>query len=63
MQGTAADIIKLAMIKVDDWLSDKSTEVKMIMQVHDELVFEIQQDKVDYYKKELSLLMTSAAKL
>ena len=41
MQGTAADIIKLAMIAVDDWLTDSAIDAKMIMQVHDELVFEV----------------------
>jgi DNA polymerase-1 len=44
MQGTAADIIKLAMIAVDDWLTDSETDAKMIMQVHDELVFEVADD-------------------
>ncbi|MFT6406684.1 MAG: DNA polymerase-1 [Arenicella sp.] len=42
MQGTAADIIKLAMISVDSWLSDRS-DIKMVMQVHDELVFEVEE--------------------
>ena len=41
MQGTAADIIKLAMIEVHQWLSDCTVDAKMIMQVHDELVFEV----------------------
>jgi DNA polymerase-1 len=41
MQGTAAYIIKLAMIAVDDWLTDSAIDAKMIMQVHDELVFEV----------------------
>lgn len=41
MQGTAADIIKLAMIDVDAWLTDTALDAKMIMQVHDELVFEV----------------------
>jgi DNA polymerase-1 len=41
MQGTAADIIKLAMIAVQDWLSDSELDARMIMQVHDELVFEV----------------------
>jgi DNA polymerase-1 len=41
MQGTAADIIKLAMIEVDRWLTDSALDAKMIMQVHDELVFEL----------------------
>jgi DNA polymerase-1 len=44
MQGTAADIIKLAMIAVDGWLTDSETDAKMIMQVHDELVFEVADD-------------------
>ncbi len=63
MQGTAADIIKLAMIKVHQWLKDKGDQTKMIMQVHDELVFEVNQDDVDFYRKNLSELMTTAAKL
>ena len=41
MQGTAADIIKLAMIDVDAWLTETALDAKMIMQVHDELVFEV----------------------
>ena len=41
MQGTAADIIKLAMIDVDGWLTETALDAKMIMQVHDELVFEV----------------------
>jgi DNA polymerase-1 len=44
MQGTAADIIKLAMIEVDGWLTDSGIDAKMIMQVHDELVFEVAED-------------------
>ena len=44
MQGTAADIIKLAMIDVDAWLTDTGLDAKMIMQVHDELVFEVAAD-------------------
>ncbi|MFV2057951.1 MAG: DNA polymerase I, partial [Thiohalomonadales bacterium] len=47
MQGTAADIIKLAMIAVDQWICNSPIEVKMIMQVHDELVFEIPEADVD----------------
>ena len=41
VQGSAADIIKIAMIQIDQWLSNNKSDVKMIMQVHDELVFEI----------------------
>jgi DNA polymerase-1 len=41
LQGTAADIIKLAMLNVAQWIKDSDTKVKMIMQVHDELIFEV----------------------
>ena len=47
MQGTAADIIKRAMISVDAWLADHATRALMILQVHDELVFEVEQAFVD----------------
>ena len=64
MQGTAADIIKMAMIKVDDWISKNAADdVTMMMQVHDELVFEIKEDKVDSYVKTINTLMESAATL
>ncbi|MBT4196199.1 MAG: DNA polymerase I [Gammaproteobacteria bacterium] len=63
MQGTAADIIKIAMIKVDQWLSSEGDQARMIMQVHDELVFEIKQQDLDYYREKLCTLMTSAADL
>ncbi len=63
MQGTAADIIKRAMIKVDRWLTENDENAKMIMQVHDELVFEIRKDEVEYYLQNLSQIMTSAADL
>lgn len=64
MQGSAADIIKLAMIKVQNWLqqhaADKAT---MIMQVHDELVFEVTEADVSWICSELKQQMASAAKL
>ncbi|MEM7401848.1 MAG: DNA polymerase I [Pseudomonadota bacterium] len=63
MQGTAADIIKLAMIKIDTWLQDKAAECKMIMQVHDELVFEVEKSVVDTTKQQIKQLMESAAEL
>jgi DNA polymerase-1 len=44
MQGTAADIIKMAMVDVGNWLAASRLRAKMIMQVHDELVFEVHQD-------------------
>ena len=64
MQGTAADIIKMAMIKVDDWIrKNASDDVTMMMQVHDELVFEIKEDKVDAYVSTITSIMESAATL
>jgi len=63
MQGTAADIIKRAMIKVQSWLVDTQPDCKMIMQVHDELVFEVNSAEVDSCRDTIADLMTSAAKL
>ncbi len=63
MQGTAADIIKKAMIKVHDWLETTDFDAKMIMQVHDELVFEVTEDQVDDLVKEVKARMESAAEL
>ena len=64
MQGTAADIIKLAMISVDKWLqSDKSIDAKMIMQVHDELVLEVKEEQVEMVSEKLKELMSGAMKL
>ncbi|MBU2978459.1 DNA polymerase I [Alteromonas sp. C1M14] len=64
MQGTAADIIKLAMLKVDEWINKEAAdEVYMMMQVHDELVFEIKEDKVDDYVPYIVSLMEQAAGL
>ncbi|MGI9308439.1 MAG: DNA polymerase I, partial [Gammaproteobacteria bacterium] len=63
MQGTAADIIKAAMIAVDGWLSDSGTDARMVMQVHDELVLEVAKDSVDSTCETLKTLMCNAAKL
>jgi len=63
MQGTAADIIKKAMIAVDQWLEDERPPVKMIMQVHDELVFEVHKDSLDGVVKKLHLLMENSMRL
>ncbi|PWR00277.1 DNA polymerase I [Leucothrix pacifica] len=63
MQGTAADIIKLAMISVADWLREGTTSTKMIMQVHDELVFEVADDELDMVREIITDRMTQAAKL
>ena len=63
MQGTAADIIKRAMIATDQWLMSEQADALMIMQVHDELVFEIPEDKVTDYSNNIRSLMCTAAEL
>ena len=63
MQGTAADIIKRAMIAVQHWLDESSAPARMIMQVHDELVFEVAEDSVDEVRAEVVALMNAAAEL
>ena len=63
MQGSAADIIKKAMISADTWLRNNKINAKLIMQVHDELVFEVEEDKVDILKKEITVIMSASAKL
>ena len=63
MQGTAADIIKLAMIKTDQWLFKDKPDAKMIMQVHDELVFEIAEDKLENCCNTIRKIMCSAIEL
>ncbi|WP_213993526.1 DNA polymerase I [Sodalis sp. dw_96] len=57
MQGTAADIIKRAMISIDAWLQKEQPPVRMIMQVHDELVFEIQRDMSESASAQIKSLM------
>lgn len=63
LQGSAADIIKRAMITIDDMLSQHKNEAWMIMQVHDELVFEIKEDKVDMIVPKIAQKMQEAAEL
>ena len=63
MQGTAADLIKLAMIAVDAWLSESKLQAKLVMQVHDELVLEVPHNELEIVKKMLPERMTSVAQL
>lgn len=63
MQGTAADIIKKAMINVSQWLAESSFDARMIMQVHDELVLEVREDQVEEVTAGLLERMESAASL
>ncbi len=63
MQGSAADIIKRAMIDIHTWLADADNGIKMIMQVHDELVFEVPQEQLDMAKNTIEDFMVKAAEL
>jgi DNA polymerase I len=63
MQGTAADLIKLAMIAVQDWLEAERLQSKMIMQVHDELVLEVPQPELALVREKLPQLMAQVAQL
>ncbi len=63
MQGTAADLIKLSMVRVQQVLDDEKRATKMIMQVHDELVFEVPQSEIDWVKTEIPRLMAGVADL
>lgn len=63
MQGTAADIIKMAMIKVDQWMTIESPPVRMVMQVHDELVFEVKNDYLEQATSIINRKMSEALKL
>ncbi|HET6725450.1 MAG TPA: DNA polymerase I [Gammaproteobacteria bacterium] len=63
MQGTAADIIKRAMLAVHAWLAESRFPARMVMQVHDELVFEVAEDAADELRGEAGRLMESAADL
>ncbi|MDD0999641.1 DNA polymerase I [Pseudomonas sp. TNT2022 ID1044] len=63
MQGTAADIIKKAMVAVDEWLASSGLDAKVILQVHDELVLEVREDLVDQVSNEIRVHMSGAAQL
>ncbi len=63
MQGSAADIIKIAMIEVNNWLLQEKPDCCVVMQVHDELVFEVAESKVEEYKKRIVDIMTNAVEL
>ena len=63
MQGTAADIVKLAMIAVQRWLDESRMRSLLILQVHDELVLEVPEDELDAVRRELPKLMAGVAQL
>jgi DNA polymerase-1 len=63
MQGTAADLIKLSMIKVQEWLEAENLQTKLLLQVHDELVLEVAEAEIDFVKEHLNQIMTTVAAL
>ncbi len=63
IQGTAADMIKLAMIRIHDWLNKEKLQSKMILQVHDELVFDAHKDEVEVLKAKVEDIMKHALPL
>ena len=63
MQGTAADIIKTAMIHVDQWLAEESVDARIIMQVHDELVLEVNEENLRQIEEKLVSVMSNAVSL
>ena len=63
MQGTAADIIKKAMVAVDEWLSESGLDARVILQVHDELVLEVREDLVEQVSAQIRPLMGETVKL
>lgn len=63
MQGTSADLIKMAMVAVQRWLEEKGLRTQMVMQVHDELVFDVPEDELDILRENLPGLMCNVAKL
>ncbi len=63
MQGTAADIIKIAMIRVDDWLQSSRAGARLVMQVHDELVLEVEEAQLDHVREMVIEHMSAAASL
>jgi DNA polymerase I len=63
IQGSAADIIKLAMIEIHEEIKGKEEEIKMILQIHDELIFELEESKINYYNKKIERIMENITKL
>lgn len=63
IQGGAADIIKLAMIEVYRLIKNDSENIKLLLQVHDELIFEIKEDKLDYYLEKIKKAVTEVVEL
>ena len=63
IQGSAADIIKVAMIRIEDWMNQENLKSKMVLQVHDELVFDVHRDELDLLRSKVETLMKGALPL
>ena len=65
IQGTSADIIKVAMSQIDSWIKKENLEddVKMILQIHDELIFEVKDSKIDEVSKKIASIMQNVLPL
>jgi DNA polymerase-1 len=63
MQGTAADLIKMAMVAVENWLEQSGSKARLLLQVHDELILEVPEDEVESTKEHVRQLMTGVADL
>ena len=63
MQGTQADLIKIAMIKLDNWIQQQAPDLFMLMQVHDELIFEVPESKLAMAKENIINIMSNVAQL
>jgi len=63
MQGSAADIIKIAMLQTQKWLDEEKPDCFMVMQVHDELIFEVAEEKLEEYSEKINQLMADAVEL
>ncbi len=63
LQGTAADLIKMAMIKVEELIKGQEDDIKILLQIHDELIFEIKKDKISYYSPKIKAIMQEVLKL
>lgn len=63
LQGTAADLIKMAMIKVEELIKGHEDEIRLLLQIHDELIFEIKKDKIDFYSPKIKNIMQTVLEL
>ena len=63
VQGSAADLIKIAMVRINQFLEEKNLKSKMVLQIHDELIFAVPKEELDFMKENISKIMTSAVSL